>query len=334
MGWRSGILVFLLTAGAITGVAQDGPSYRAGYQVLRIEDTSRTRPIQLDVWYPTAADEAAHEYGLSRGRVARSAAMATGRLPVAVMSHGALGAASNYSWIAERLARAGFLAIGVSHFGESPVFGPATVDAATVADFGARTRDLTVALDFVLERSPWAAQADGARVAALGHSSGGATVSMLAGASYRPEAMGAYCGSSAASSDRGCRYPVGAPAGAPALPVVDRRVRAIVLLDPAVGPAIDLRPVASAKLPALVVGSIDNDFLPFASHAGRYAVLLPQSEVVRLASGEGHFVYIDECALPIEAMGVPLCSDRPGVVRRDVHARLAARILEFLQRGL
>ena len=38
-------------------------SHHAGYQVVRIDDASRTRPIQLDVWYPTAADEVPHDRG-------------------------------------------------------------------------------------------------------------------------------------------------------------------------------------------------------------------------------------------------------------------------------
>jgi predicted dienelactone hydrolase len=111
-------------------------------------------------------------------------------------------------------------------------------------------------------------------------------------------------------------------------------VRAIVLLDPAVGPGFDSPGLSRVKIPALVVGSVANDFMPFAVNPQRYAEFLPNAQAIRLDSAEGHFVYLDECSLPVEAMGVPLCSDRPGVVRAEVHRRLGASVIDFLTRQL
>jgi predicted dienelactone hydrolase len=190
--WRQRTGLVMLAAIAVSqalGAQRDTSTrYRAGYEALRITDPARARSIQLDVWYPSEADETTHRYGLSTGRIAPGALMATGRFPVILLSHGALGSATNYAWIAERLARASLVVVGVSHFGESRVFGEATVDPANVANFGARTRDFSFALDFVLQRSKWASGVDGERVGALGHSSGGATVAMLAGGSTAPRA--------------------------------------------------------------------------------------------------------------------------------------------------
>jgi predicted dienelactone hydrolase len=340
MRWRYGLGVVMLSAAAASQalVAQNDAAtrYRAGYEALRITDPARMRPIQLDVWYPTEAADTTHRYGLlSAGRVAPAAPVATGRFPLILLSHGALGGATNYSWIAERLARAAFVVVGVSHFGESRVFGEATVNPVNVADFGARTRDFSFALDFVLQRSKWASGADAGRVGALGHSSGGATVAMLAGGQYRPEGMAAFCLSKEGSTDRGCGYRAGAQAetvGAP--PITDSRVRAVVLLDPAVGPGFDSPGLARVKAPALVVGSVANDFMPFALNAERYAGFLSNAEAIRLDRGEGHFVYLDECSASVEAMGVNICSDRPGVIRGDVHRRLGASVVDFLTRQL
>ena len=318
-------------------VAQDrsGTSYRAGYEALRITDPARNRPIQLDVWYPTDGDETTHRYGLSSGRVAAAVPIAARRFPVVLLSHGALGSASNYSWIAERLARAAFVVVGVSHFGESRAFGEDTINMASVADLGNRTRDFSFALDFVLQRSKWAGSVDAGRVGALGHSLGGATAALLAGSRYRVEGMAAFCLSKEGSADRGCGYRSGAatlPASAP--PIADSRVRAVVLLDPALGPGFDRAGLARVKASALVVGSVANDFMPFALNAGRYAEFLPNAAAIRLDRGEGHFVYLDECSLPVEAMGVPICSDRPAVMRGEVHQRLGVAIVDFLARQL
>jgi predicted dienelactone hydrolase len=148
--------------------------------------------------------------------------------------------------------------------------------APTVADFGARTRDFSFALDFILQRSKWTSGVDGGRVGALGHSSGGATVAMLAGGQYRPEGMTAFCLSKEANTDRGCGYRAGAPTQTvTAPPTAEPRVRAIVLLDPAVGPGFDGPGLARVKGPALVIGSVANEFMPFALSAQRYAAFLP-----------------------------------------------------------
>ena len=53
-------------------------------------------------------------------------------------------------------------------FGESRAFGEATVDPASVADFGSRTRDFAFALDFILLRSRWSTRVDGYAWARLG----------------------------------------------------------------------------------------------------------------------------------------------------------------------
>ena len=111
-------------------------------------------------------------------------------------------------------------------------------------------------------------------------------------------------------------------------------MRAVVLLDPAVGPGFDRPGLACVKAPALVVGSVANDFMPFALNAQRYAGFLPNAEAIRLDRGEGHFVYLDECSAPVDAMGIPICPDRPGVIRGEVHRQLGASVVDFLTRQL
>ena len=105
-------------------------------------------------------------------------------------------------------------------------------------------------------------------------------------------------------------------------------------MDPAVGPGFDKESLSGITAPALVIGSVDNDFLPFPSHAGRYADLLQKAESIRLDKGEGHFVYIDSCNVPIQALGIAICSDRAGVDRAAVHQRLSAAIIAFFDKTL
>ena len=205
----------LVLAGSGASIAQD---HTAGYEIVRIDDEARQRPVHLDLWYPSTSLESEHSYGISAGRVAPGGEPAGGKFPILLVSHGAMGAASNYSWIAEPLARAGFVVLGISHFGESPVFGPSTVDVANVGRFGDRTRDVDVALEFLIKRSTHADRVDPDRLGLLGHSSGGATALMLAGADFDPSRLAEHCASSAAVQDKGCWYPTpesGGPASQP-----------------------------------------------------------------------------------------------------------------------
>jgi predicted dienelactone hydrolase len=327
---------YLLIAlvGTLLGCESVVAQQSAGYESSRIHDGDR--PIHLNLWYPTDQKESPVNYGISAGSVATGAKPVGDRLPIVLLSHGAMGAASNYSWIAESLARHRYVVLGVSHFGESPVFGAQSVNPATVARFRDRTHDLNVALEWLLTKSRLASSVDASRMGVIGHSSGGATALMLAGAKFSSSQISEYCTSGAAKVDKGCWY--GTPSADSAerqLPEpASRPIRAVVALDPAVGPGFVEDSLRNLKSALLVVGSVENDFLPYEAHAGRIAKAKPDAEVARLDRSEGHFVYIDTCAANINVMGVPLCTDRAGVDRAAVHARLNAVIEGFLSKQL
>lgn len=332
MGRLKSVTAAALVLAACSTTPTPKPDVSAGYASQRITDANG-RQIHLDVWYPSESAEVAHSYNFGSGSVAENAPVAGSNLPVILLSHGSMGAASNYSWIAEPLARHGYVVLGVSHFGESPAFGPANINPATVTGFGDRTRDINAALDFLVSKSSYASHLDPKRLGAIGHSSGGATALMLAGAPFAFADVMAHC-RDARATDKGCQYPPGVPSPEQAPVPSPAPIRALAVMDPAVGPGFSADGLKALKTPALVIGSVDNDFLPFASHAGRVAGLLPSVEAQRLTTGEGHFVYVDRCTLPINVMGVPLCSDRPGVDRDAVHARLIPLILAFFDRQL
>ena len=88
-------LVVMLAALAAACATTSPPraDVSAGYASQRITDAGG-RPIQLDVWYPTLAAEQAHSYNFGVGSVAETSAVAGDKLPVILLSHGSMGAAS------------------------------------------------------------------------------------------------------------------------------------------------------------------------------------------------------------------------------------------------
>ncbi len=307
----------------------------AGYEQLRITDDLRKRPIHLDIWYPSRGEEKENNYGISKGSVVKGAKITGNKLPVILLSHGAMGAASNYSWLAEYLSRRGYVVLGVSHFGESPVFGQDSIDITSVSRFGDRTKDFNFALEFLLEKSKYAANLDANKIGAIGHSSGGSTVLMLAGVAFSPKNLADYCKKKPAD-DKGCSYPQSAEIDEQrTLPTrSNHSIKAVVALDPAVGPGFTEESLKSVKIPTLIIGSVKNDFLPYSSHAGHISSFIKKSKVIKLDNGEGHFVYLDECNLPIKAMGVSLCTDAEGVDRKAIHLKLSSEIEQFLNKKL
>jgi predicted dienelactone hydrolase len=316
-------------------------TYPVGYTILQTEDTVRKRPLILDIWYPaeTPAPETPHNYGLGTGTVAENAPVIKTLCPVIVMSHGAFGSARNYSWVAEHMARHGFLVLGVSHVKESPVYGPETIDPASALQPWHRPQDCSSALTYLLSESTFQDIADPSRIGALGHSSGGATAIAMGGAVFNPDAMAQYCQARQDQRDKGCGYASGAPHVSVTDPDArkswrDDRIRAILALDPALGPGYDAQSLSRMSVRVHIIGAEENDFLPFESHAGHYAALIPGATLTRLSGGEGHFIFIDVCQADIQVNKVSLCKDRPGVRRAEVHEMLTGIIREFFEKNL
>ena len=315
----------------------------SGFQIESFTDTKRTRPVLIDWWYPVDdAPASTFNYGLGTGRIAEAGAIAPGRFPLVMLSHGALGAARNYSWIAEALARQGFVVAGVSHFGESYVYGSDSIDPQAVLQHWERPEDVRVALDFILSESAFRESVNGQRVGFVGHSSGGATALQLAGVRTDSQRMSHYCNSPKAIKDRGCDYARNVPDTAlsqiqtPAAmhDYRDSRLRAFVALDPALGPAFHDYSSVPPGLRVLLIASSNNDFLTFEHHASAIAARLPQAQKLWLDNGKGHFVYLNPCALDIDANGVALCQDRSGVDRVGVQRQLRSRIVAFFKESL
>lgn len=298
---------------------------------LDLFDKLRDRPVKVRVWYQ-ASQECAEQLCVA-------AAAGSDSIPVAIISHGAFGSPREMNWLGYGLAAKGWLAVGVAHFGESWVYGRESIDHSSLGKKWLRSQDISFVLDQLLVAKSITKQPiDNSRLAVFGHSLGGYSALSMVGADYNIDAMFEYC-KKAIATDRGCRYGKRQSGKAqmqktqtklPQVPVTDDRVTAVVSLDPALGPAVSKESLTNIKVPTLIVGSVENDFLNFNAHANYYASSIKDAKLVSLANGEGHFIYIDKCEHPHQAMGVPLCKDREGVNRGEVHTGLMNEIGEFI----
>lgn len=325
-------------------------------QVTEIDlyDDNRQRPVKITVWYPAQAGCTAAKICLAEH---------TKRHQAVVFSHGAMGAAKGYSWIGKLFAAEGYVTVGVNHYGESWIYGPEHVNPAAALQFWERPLDISFVLD-QLQRNqltadtlpttaPAAAtgqantgetQAPTAlfnrtiawdQMIAVGHSSGGATILTMAGSKLAFADAATYCATAAAAMDRSCHYlkfqtEANTKGYNPDQNFFDARIKSVIALDPALGHATTRQSLSDMRIPVLVIGSQQNDFLPYDRHAGYYAATIPNAQSLIFDQGEGHFVYLDPCKHAYQAMGVAICTDRPGVDRRLVHQKAAATILRFV----
>ena len=295
--------------------------------VVDLYQSSKQRPVKLDLWYQESACTSKECQQTS-----------TKTLNIAILSHGAMGSAKDYSWLAYPLAAKGWVVIGLNHFGESWRYGQKNIDTSSVTRFWQRTEDVSFVINSLDTFLPKHLIATKANIVVMGHSSGGYTAAALAGVTLDYKKMYEYCASQDAKEDLGCNY------GKSKSPIkedfvakkvdsgLDRRVTGIIMLDPAMGPAATKASMNNVNVPTLIIGSQNNDFLPFEYHASYYADNIPNSKLVALNRGEGHFVYINSCDNNYKARGVSLCQDRQGVNRAQVHQRLLGHILEFVSK--
>jgi predicted dienelactone hydrolase len=324
-------LLSILSFIVVSVAAANESQVRVGKQMIDLGELPSGRLAQISLWFPEGqcADLPNKQYCLADSATSDR---------TLVFSHGAMGAAENYNWIAEALAAAGYIVVGINHYGESWLYGEDTQDVRATSMIWHRPTDISAIYDALSNRELFQKPVNWSNIIALGHSSGGQTVAMLAGVQYDLLRMMDFCKTDAAKNDNSCNYGIrNAPKPGDAFlqkfgaTYADTRVKKIIMIDPTLGYGATPESLANVQLPTLIVGAQNNDFLPWANHGVRYAEGIKNSKVHLLTGEEGHFIFLDACNSDILVMGVPLCKDRAGVDRAATHLALVPIVLEFVR---
>ncbi len=154
-----------------------------GQRSYSFKDTERNRAVQTFVWYPS--EESSKVKPLTKGPFAPVLAAVDAavykqpkQFPVALLSHGSGGTADKLFWLAEYLVQQGVIVIAVNHAGNMT----GDNSARGLLAVWLRGQDLSFALNQVAALNEFSGRLDLAKVAAVGHSAGGTTALLLAGA--------------------------------------------------------------------------------------------------------------------------------------------------------
>jgi predicted dienelactone hydrolase len=186
----------LLMAGALCAAlpaarAAEPAPFNAGMRMGAIPYRQVSMPIALT--YPTRSEAALRDFGPYRMTIAMGASAAPAPAagwPLVFVSHGTGGSLLGHADLVAALARAGYVVVMLEHPGDN------YRDRSLVADaryFSERPAQLRALLQAFLDRDGAAGAAaggllgdlriDASRVALIGHSAGGYTVPVVAGAS-------------------------------------------------------------------------------------------------------------------------------------------------------
>lgn len=304
------------------------------------------------LFYPTDAAAQARMLGPFPVNVAFGGAPSPGRHPLLVMSHGTGGNELGHSWLAERMARQGWLVLAIRHVGDNyrdrsligtPVF------------FSVRPRQVTRALDDFLADPRWGVAVDRDRIAAFGHSAGGHTVLALAGGRPDRAQVRAHCGPSGIGlKEDAAMCALGDPSVGVAMPIAEAAAAARAatpaadaeslpdVRDPRIRAVIAASPVAQS----IHEPSIQAITVPVhVETSGRDEILAPKWEgrwlCERLAKGScfdtpdaGHFASFQIVGQRMGPPGLDPAADPPGFDRAAWQAAAGARIARFLAGAL
>jgi len=292
--------------------------------------TSGEFKLPVAVWYPSPAATVDWDAGPNRLHATLNAPVAAGRRALILLSHGSGGGEYGHSDLAEALARAGYVVAAPRHLGDSY---DAPQGRGTDLQTIGRPWQAVATLDAVLADPRFAPVIDARRIGMAGHSIGGYTTLVMAGARPNMALHAVHCKAHPDDADF-CGASAGRNAVAGpgrALPR-DTRVRAAVAMAP-LAVWFDAPGLADVTVPLRIVTARDDQVLPSRYNAEPLLRALPRPAESAEVAGN-HFVFLAPCTDGLKALVPMICTDAPGVDRAAVHARLNAEIVAFFDRAL
>lgn len=297
------------------------------------------RTLDVAVWYPTQAAGAPAIQGEDDSFILQpalpDAAIAPGRHPLVVLSHGYGGNWTNQDWLAADLVRQGYVVAAANHPGTTS----SNMDPAIGARMWQRPRDVSALLDRMTADPLWSGAIDADRIAAIGHSLGGWTVTELAGGRFDPDAFDKDCRDHKELAACTGYAELGAGRSDAARRALrqslkDPRIKAAVTLDAAATRGFDPQSLAGIDIPMLVIaaGTPVRD-LPAALESHHMAGLLPAATTryVEIADAV-HYSFLPVCvagaAKRLSGPNATICDDNGD--RATIHRQASAEIEHFL----
>jgi len=279
-----------------------------GSRQMRVTDEAQSVSFPVLVLYPTAVPSVPTAFGPYTLDVSPDAPVAEGQFPLVVVSHGNGGSHLIYREVSTHLVKNGYVVASLEHPGNNRNNNEL---AGTYKNLVNRPRHVRLTIDAVSSDGQLRGSVQPNNAAIIGHSMGGYTALAVAGGTPWSE-------------DRQ-RVEV----------VPDPRVRALVLFAPATPwyqPEDSLRNVTA---PILMLIAEHDPYTP-RWHADLVLDRVPDKSKVtcRVVENAGHFSFLSPFPPQMRNASFLPSTDPEGFDREKFHERLAAEVLDFLDKNL
>jgi predicted dienelactone hydrolase len=320
-----------------------------GFQYATLADPRNERPLEMVVWYPSAATSATTRlFGDNPVFVGAPAVLdapaASGAHPLVVLSHGNGGSWINQTWLASALAHQGYIVAAVNHPGTTS----RDRSPQAAAQLWQRPVDLSRAIDAVTAQPERFGVVAKDRIAVIGHSLGGWTVLETGGARFDPERFAEDCKAHTELASCTVYQQINPDSTAQSKARMaadwrDQRVTAVVSLDLGLSRGMTDASLATNPVPILVIAAgVPSKDLPAQLESVDLAKRLPKtsSRYVEI-SDASHFTFMAICKPGAVAMldeDVPgdsiICTDGVGGRPRAViQQQVISLISDFLKQS-
>ena len=302
-----------------------------GVQTFEYTDSSRNRPVLVELWYPTDENSSAQnveEDVWIHPKEARGVSLSSKntKYPLIVMSHGHRGDRRERTWLADSLARHGYIVAAVEHHGNAWY----KYDPKMSFKFWERAKDITFSLTQILNEPGIKDHIDQERVGFVGYSMGGMTGLALAGAQAKyaqaiskvlHEQTGEitleeFNGLDFSEADKDYQEP---------------RIRSILLICPATFAYLP-EALKTVKTPIGLLASLDDELLPHSDHAAKIMEYAPPKKTKLLKNKVSHYAFLNrmtEKGVKILQKGV-----KKPVDWTPIHKETADFAIEFFEETL
>jgi predicted dienelactone hydrolase len=306
-----------------------------GVRTLEYKDETRKRPITIELWYPTEEtgpfDAATHSTWIHPQEI-RNAKISSkqSKYPLLLMSHGHRGDRRERTWLADALAKEGYIVAAIDHYGDTK----ATFNPLLSLCFWNRPLDFSFALDKLLNDLSIQDRIDTAKIGFVGYSLGGMTGLSLAGAQAKnvraivlqniknygsgitPEMISQIDFSQSEKN------------------YLEPRIKAILLICPAifVYPAESLKQI---KIPIGLIAAIGDEVLPHKNHSYQIIKYAIPKKLKVMRKEISHYSFLNRLSeMGKKIFQKHLQADPPCCDRASIHREASLFAIDFFKETL